>query len=232
MPDKTLRARRYRDADNIKPLSAQSKTNRVCVGATVVTWKSAAWRKLFHKADFSDDPIDVRVQDHSLALYENSQPIGVAEFRTFQSHCNTSLDDFENAADQVSSELYEFAHGLNETLTYLGAFCEFSRGMRVIEFKRLAMHPGHAAGSKWVIPINAFINTKFVEAAAAWNLALVLCPFPLEFEVGIDDRDLDEDREEKLNHRRRALVRHYQKTLGVELAVPETSSRWWMGRLL
>jgi hypothetical protein len=198
----------------------------------IVTWKSSPWKKLFVAGGVFSDAVDVRAQDHSLSIYEGGKPIGMAEFRTFLSHCDASFDDFVDASDEVSSELYEFALGLSETISYLCGFCELRRGMRIIEFKRLAMCPEHATSSKWIAPINAFINKKFQITDEQWNLALVLCPFPLEFEVGIDDQDLDEGKLEKLSRRRKALVRHYKKTLGVELAVPETADRWWMGRLL
>ena len=94
------------------------------------------------------------------------------------------------------------------------------------------MRPEHAAGTKWLEPVKAFLNKIFQNTDTEVNFAMVLCPFPLEFDVKFRNQDLDATGLSRMNHRRKALVRHYRKTLGVELTVAEDAKRWWMGRML
>lgn len=221
-----FRARRYRDAEDIRPLAEHPLKNRIRVDGIDVAWMRTGWSRAF-----DEEQLDVKIQHHSLALYENNEPIGVAMFDGYLFNDYVGTLEFIRAADSVTQEMYDFSEGVKSALEYLAddSF-EFEPGMRVIEFRRLVMRSDHSKTSKWVAPVRAFIRKKLKCSSRAWNYALVLRPFPLEYENGARETGMIGG--ETLMRRRRAMARLYKRALGVELAVPETDVHWWMARLL
>ena len=139
-------------------------------------------------------------------------------------------EPFVYAADGVSQELYDFSEGLARVLPILSDNGEdlTEAGTCVIEFRRLVMRARRAGTSKWVAPIRTFIEKRFRRTRRQWNHALILSPFPPEFENARSLRRGDA----ALDRRRRATVRLYERALAVRLAASESADRLWMGRLL
>jgi len=221
-----FRARRYRDAANIRPIAEHPIKNRILVNGIQVAWISTGWKRAFPETSS-----EVRIQKHTVSLFQNDDPIGFAEFEVFLFNDYVDTWEFVRDADTVSQKLYDLAEGVRSVLERLmGDSFEFEPGMRIVEFDRLVMRPEVAGTSLWVAPITEFIRRKFKCSRRAWNYALVLRPFPLEYESGARAIGMVDD--ESLMRRRSAMARLYKRTLGVELAVPEADAHWWMARLL
>lgn len=221
-----FRARRYRDAEEIKPLVEHPPRNRIHVDGIEAAWISSGWRRAFPETNS-----EVKIQHHTVSLFKNGDPIGFADFNVFLFNDYVDASEFVMDADVVSQKLYDAAEGIKSVLEHFSdGSCEFEPGMRIVEFDRLVMRPAYAGASLWVAPVTEFIQRKFNRSSRAWNYALVLRPFPLEYENGVREIGLVND--ETLARRRGAMARLYKRTLGVELAVPETDVHWWMGRLL
>jgi hypothetical protein len=235
-----FRAKRYEDADEIPPLTSHPVKNRLSVGEIEAAWSSTGWR----------DPLEgvyvdvlVKRQEHNVYLYKLGQPVGKAKFVGYWIRQNVHPDTLIEAAHLVSSELYEFISGLKEVgealeraYGLLGEGFYLYEGMRIVEFKMLVMRESHARNSEWLPAINEFIKRKFTGNLSRWYYALILQAFPLEYEANHSGLEPPASKcGDTLLHRRRAMTRHYKKTLGVELLTKSNlfdSERWWMGREL
>lgn len=223
---KAFRDRRYRDAENIRPFAEHPLKNRIQVDGIDVAWVSTGWKRAFPETSS-----EVKIQLHTVSLFKNDEPIGFAEFEVFLFNDYIDTWEFISDADVVSQKMYDLAEGIKSVLECLnGGTFEFEPGMRIVEFDRLVMRPSYAGTSLWVAPLKEFIRRKFKCSRRAWNYALVLRPFPLEYENGARAIGMVDD--ESLMRRRSAMARLYKRTLGVELAVPEADAHWWMARLL
>lgn len=221
-----FRDRRYRNAENIRPFAEHPLKNRIQVDGIHVAWVSTGWKRAFPETSS-----EVKIQLHTVSLFKNGDPIGFAEFEVFLFNDYVDMWEFVRDADTVSQKEYDSAEGIRAVLECLnGGKFEFEPGMRIVEFDRLVMRPTYAGTSIWVAPLTEFIRLKFKCSKRAWNYALVLRPFPLEYENGARAIGMVDD--ESLMRRRRAMARLYKRTLGVELAVPEADTHWWMARLL
>jgi len=195
------------------------------VGDMAIAWEESPPVRLLD--DYLDDDLShVQVQDFKCVFFDGQSPIGGASFRTFGFVEEVSLEKFIDDADQTSQAAYELAIGLGQTADELMQIDTYSPGMRFVEFQRLEILPDQANG-KWAKLANAFIDCRF----SLNCVAMVLCPYPLEFELDSDKQELTEQEMEGMVRRREAMVRYYQKTLGVSLTV-SGGARWWMGRLL
>lgn len=226
LSQEAFRAHRYRDAEDIRPLAEHPSKNRIQVGDIDIAWISTGWRHAFPETSSK-----VKIQHHTVSLYKNGDPIGFAAFDVFLFNDFVDMRKFVMDADTVSQKIYDLAEGIRSVLERLnGGPFEFAPGMRIVEFDRLVMRRAYAGTSLWVAPIKEFIHRKFKPSSRAWNYALVLRPFPLEYEANTRAIEMTDDG--SMMRRRRAMARLYSRTLEVKLAVPETDMHWWMVKLL
>lgn len=166
---------------------------------------------------------------HDLALYKDDRPVGMAEFREVHITEAMSQNDLFLEMDKPSQEISDLSVGIVEThLRLLGDDEFFWEGWRYVEFARLVVLPGEMAPSTWASLVNQFILTQFRNTRNGKYQAMLLCPFPLEFE----SRCSDENTAQACDRRRQAMVRFYSRMLGVELVSDEGDEKWWMAREL
>lgn len=224
-----LKVRRYRSEDQFAQLSSHSAKNQITLNGVVGAWTQTRWRKLFD----GEIQCPVTTQEHALTLYVGGRPIAKALFTTYKFDNDVDAYEFWYAADAESQNLSDKAYALKKIMVAVGwtqdedSF-DFCQGMRLVEFDMLILCARYRQPSKWIAPVREFIDRRFRSTSRAFYYALFLCPFPLEYKSTDDHVKVPE---QGFDHRRRAMVRLYQRALYVGLVVSEQET-WWMARLL
>lgn len=224
-----LKTRRYRSEDQFPPLSSHSAKNRITVDGVTGAWTQTGWRNLF------DCEIDcpVTTKNHVLTLFEDEASFAKASFTTYKFDSDVDAFEFYSAADSMSQDLTDMAYALNKIMVAVGLTddedsFDFFQGMRLVEFDKLILCAPNLRPSRWIVPVREFIRTRFRRTNRAFYYALFLCPFPLEYQATDDHMKVPE---QGFDHRRRAMVRLYERALNVNLVVSK-QDKWWMARLL
>ncbi|MEG8221194.1 hypothetical protein OSJ57_11245 [Sphingomonas sp. HH69] len=177
-------------------------------GLSVEYWRTG-WRKI-------DSGYRVVKQRTTRAmLLVAGKTVGQFDFREFKVEPYTSNDLFFLSMDEDSQSTSDLASVLCANWEDIEEITDYGD---ILELHRAWIHPSYSRKGRLTRAILATID-----ALHAKHALFILKAFPLEYEGKTDDNNFSDFR-----RRQAALMRHYQKTLGVQPLPNPSDIEGWM----
>lgn len=200
--DPVLTSSRLRGKVQVLPISDAEE-------ALAILYRQAAWH-------FVCPDIRIVKQRHTTGVIRvEGLPVGSFKIVETRIRPFTDAEDFFYDMDAQSYTTARLAETLN---AHWQEPDDFSAYGDIVEIDRLWMDPRFSRNGRLKQSISALLNHLFQDRSL-----LILKAFPLEYEGKVSELNCD-----AFDHRMRAMMRHYARTLGVA-AFPGASGRdGWM----